>query len=96
MTGPAVFGPSEPFWANGRLERFQHQSRAGQVGLGLFPQVPEGENRQQLAGAFLQVVVQGLENIWGEAVILDAAQRRLGWEAQKPITIGDGVWLGGG
>ena len=27
---------------------------------------------------------------------MDAVQRRLGWEAQKPITIGDGVWLGGG
>jgi len=27
---------------------------------------------------------------------MDAAQRRLGWEAQKPITIGHGAWLGGG
>jgi maltose O-acetyltransferase len=27
---------------------------------------------------------------------MDAEVRRAGWEAQKPITIGDGVWLGGG
>src|SRR2546421_7808838 len=32
VTGPAVFGPSEPFWANGRLERFRfgiHQTGEG-------------------------------------------------------------------
>ncbi len=27
---------------------------------------------------------------------LDPARRRAGWEAQKPIVIEDGVWLGGG
>jgi maltose O-acetyltransferase len=27
---------------------------------------------------------------------MDATERRAGWEAQKPITIADGVWLGGG
>lgn len=27
---------------------------------------------------------------------LDAAQRRSGWEAGAPITVGDDVWLGGG
>ena len=27
---------------------------------------------------------------------LDAETRRAGWEFQKPIRIGDGVWLGGG
>lgn len=27
---------------------------------------------------------------------LDAAQRRAGWELALPVTIGDGVWLGGG
>jgi maltose O-acetyltransferase len=27
---------------------------------------------------------------------LDAETRRAGWESQKPITIADGVWLGGG
>jgi maltose O-acetyltransferase len=27
---------------------------------------------------------------------MDAAERRAGWEAQQPITIGDGGWLGGG
>jgi maltose O-acetyltransferase len=27
---------------------------------------------------------------------MDPAHRRSGWEAQKPITIGHGVWLGGG
>lgn len=27
---------------------------------------------------------------------LDAAQRRAKWEAAKPITLGDNVWLGGG
>lgn len=27
---------------------------------------------------------------------LDADLRRAGWEAAEPITIGDGVWLGGG
>jgi maltose O-acetyltransferase len=27
---------------------------------------------------------------------MDAATRRAGWEAQKPIAIADGVWLGGG
>jgi maltose O-acetyltransferase len=27
---------------------------------------------------------------------LDAETRRAGWESQKPISIGDGVWLGGG
>jgi maltose O-acetyltransferase len=27
---------------------------------------------------------------------MDAGQRRAGWEAQLPITIADGVWLGGG
>lgn len=27
---------------------------------------------------------------------MDAAERRAGWEGQKPITIGDGVWLAGG
>lgn len=27
---------------------------------------------------------------------LEAAPRRAGWEGQRPITIGDGVWLGGG
>jgi len=27
---------------------------------------------------------------------MDAAERRAGWEAQKPVSIGDGVWLGGG
>jgi maltose O-acetyltransferase len=27
---------------------------------------------------------------------LDPSQRRDGWEAQKPVTIEDGVWLGGG
>jgi len=27
---------------------------------------------------------------------LDAGQRREGWEAALPITLGDGVWLGGG
>jgi maltose O-acetyltransferase len=27
---------------------------------------------------------------------LDAATRRAGWESQKPISIADGVWLGGG
>ncbi|GIG85840.1 maltose O-acetyltransferase [Plantactinospora endophytica] len=27
---------------------------------------------------------------------LDPAQRRAGWEAARPITVGDNVWLGGG
>lgn len=27
---------------------------------------------------------------------MEASVRREGWEAQKPITIADGVWLGGG
>lgn len=27
---------------------------------------------------------------------LEAAPRRAGWEGQRPIAIGDGVWLGGG
>ena len=27
---------------------------------------------------------------------MDAATRHAGWEAQKPITIADGVWLAGG
>jgi maltose O-acetyltransferase len=27
---------------------------------------------------------------------MDATERRSGWEAQKPITIGDGVWLAAG
>jgi maltose O-acetyltransferase len=27
---------------------------------------------------------------------MDPTERRAGWEAQKPVTIGDGVWLGGG
>jgi maltose O-acetyltransferase len=27
---------------------------------------------------------------------MEAATRRAGWEAQKPITIDDGVWLAGG
>jgi maltose O-acetyltransferase len=27
---------------------------------------------------------------------IDAETRRAGWESQKPISIGDGVWLGGG
>jgi maltose O-acetyltransferase len=27
---------------------------------------------------------------------LDPETRRAGWESQKPISIGDGVWLGGG
>lgn len=27
---------------------------------------------------------------------MEATSRRAGWESQKPVTIGDGVWLGGG
>ncbi len=27
---------------------------------------------------------------------LDAAARRAGWESADPVTVGDGVWLGGG
>jgi maltose O-acetyltransferase len=27
---------------------------------------------------------------------LDPAERRAGWEAQKPVTVSSGVWLGGG
>ncbi len=27
---------------------------------------------------------------------MEAAKRRAGWEAQQPVKIGDGVWLGGG
>ena len=27
---------------------------------------------------------------------LDAAQRRAGWELARPVTIGDGAWLGSG
>jgi maltose O-acetyltransferase len=27
---------------------------------------------------------------------MDPIQRRAGWEAQKPVIVEDGVWLGGG
>ena len=27
---------------------------------------------------------------------MDARERRAGWEAQKPVVVASGVWLGGG